>query len=396
MGYNIPLLCCHIDEKPGGCCRQQKRRSVFMLVICEDCAKKYSIDEKRITSSKVKFRCRACGHIIVVEKPQSKAGNPSEEASGKSSAKSPQSTEQESPAQEAGTSKEQGRTKESGDKSADKHSHAVRVALRRSLAARKGPRFFIYLLAVMLFGFLMISTIFIHFYLNTIPNILRHELELRSQAFTESLQEAIIHPLSRGDYLTVNQEVQRVSQLPGVAYAAVRNTKGIIVAGFFDNLNHSAGNFSRKIKKREFQAEILAKNTISPGKAERRAVIKIGAVSVYDRAAALPDVGGDVHLGLTVESLDTFFFKALLSPLTLTLLFLLLLSGYLLFLLLDKLITQPMQALTDTANRISLGELDIAVRAAGPREIRELGAALERMRHSIKVATERLSEKRIH
>ncbi|MCI5122096.1 MAG: hypothetical protein D3908_13075, partial [Candidatus Electrothrix sp. AUS4] len=41
-----------------------------MLVICEDCAKKYSIDEKRIKAPKVKFNCRACGHIIIVEKPK--------------------------------------------------------------------------------------------------------------------------------------------------------------------------------------------------------------------------------------------------------------------------------------------------------------------------------------
>lgn len=368
-----------------------------MLVICEDCAKKYSIDEHRIKTAKVKFRCRACGHIIIVEKPQSKAGNPSEEASGKSSAESSQSTEQESVEQDASTSKEKGRKKESDDKTAAKKtSPAVRDVLRRSLAVRKGPRFFLYLLAVMLFGLLMISILFIHFYLNTIPAIFRHELELRSQAFTESLKETIILPLSRGDYLTVNREVQRVSQLPGVAYAAVRNEKGVIVAGFFNNLNSSEKNFVRKIKKREFQAEILAKNTISPGGQETGAEIKVGAVPVYDRATALPDVGGDLHLGLRFESLDTYFFKALLSPFTFILLFLLLLSGYLLFFLLDKLITQPMQALTDTANRISLGELDIVVTATGPREIRELGAALERMRHSIKVAAERLSENRIH
>lgn len=359
-----------------------------MLVICEDCAKKYSIDEHRIKTAKVKFRCRACGHIIIVEKPQSKAGNPSEEASGKSS----QSTEQE-----ASTSKEKGRKKESDDKTAaKKNSPAVRDVLRRSLAVRKGPRFFLYLLAAMLFGLLIISTVFIHFYLNTIPALLRHELELRSQAFTESLKETITLPLSRGDYLTVNREVQRVSQLPGVAYAAVRNKKGVIVAGFFNNLNTSDKNFARKVKKREFQAEILAKNTISSGGEETGAVINIGTVSVYDRATALPDVGRDLHVGLRFESFDTYFFKALLSPFTLILLFLLLLSGYLFFLLFDKLITRPMQALTDTANRISLGELDIIVTATGPREIRELGAALERMRHSIKVATERLSENRIH
>ncbi|MCI5224847.1 MAG: hypothetical protein D3924_19810, partial [Candidatus Electrothrix sp. AR4] len=41
-----------------------------MLVICEDCAKKYDIEESRIKGAKAKFSCRACGHIIVVEKPK--------------------------------------------------------------------------------------------------------------------------------------------------------------------------------------------------------------------------------------------------------------------------------------------------------------------------------------
>lgn len=41
-----------------------------MLVICEDCAKKYNIDESRIKGEKAKFTCKECGHIIVVEKPE--------------------------------------------------------------------------------------------------------------------------------------------------------------------------------------------------------------------------------------------------------------------------------------------------------------------------------------
>ena len=41
-----------------------------MLVICEDCAKKYNIDENRIKGEKARFTCKECGHIIVVEKPK--------------------------------------------------------------------------------------------------------------------------------------------------------------------------------------------------------------------------------------------------------------------------------------------------------------------------------------
>lgn len=39
-----------------------------MLVICEDCAKKYNIDETRIKGRRARFTCNACGHIIIVDK----------------------------------------------------------------------------------------------------------------------------------------------------------------------------------------------------------------------------------------------------------------------------------------------------------------------------------------
>ncbi|MDW7771875.1 MAG: zinc-ribbon domain-containing protein [Desulfobulbaceae bacterium] len=39
-----------------------------MLIICEDCAKRYNIDESRIKGSRARFTCRECGHIIIVDK----------------------------------------------------------------------------------------------------------------------------------------------------------------------------------------------------------------------------------------------------------------------------------------------------------------------------------------
>lgn len=39
-----------------------------MLVICEDCAKKYNIDESRIKSKRARFSCKECGHIIIIDK----------------------------------------------------------------------------------------------------------------------------------------------------------------------------------------------------------------------------------------------------------------------------------------------------------------------------------------
>jgi len=39
-----------------------------MLVICEDCAKKYNIDASRIKGKRARFTCNECGHIIIVDK----------------------------------------------------------------------------------------------------------------------------------------------------------------------------------------------------------------------------------------------------------------------------------------------------------------------------------------
>lgn len=39
-----------------------------MLIICEDCAKRYNIDETRIHGKRARFTCKECGHIIIVDK----------------------------------------------------------------------------------------------------------------------------------------------------------------------------------------------------------------------------------------------------------------------------------------------------------------------------------------
>ncbi|MCI5147874.1 MAG: HAMP domain-containing protein [Candidatus Electrothrix sp. MAN1_4] len=353
-----------------------------MLVICEDCAKKYSIDEKRIKAPKVKFNCRACNHLIIVERPKDTKESPPK-APDISSSFFEQDNTDNSPKEQASS------------ESALDSSSTVRTALRQSAATSgKGVPFFVYLLAIMVAGFLIITTFFIHFYRNTIPDLLQHQLELRSLALTESLQGTIKSPLARKDYLTVNKEVKRTSKLPGVAYAAVSNKKGIIIAGFFNNLNKFENRFAQKIKEEGFQLDLLTKNTLPPDEEWSGAQVIIGGVPVYDQVTTLPQAdsqtGGQLHVGIYIDELDQRFLQEFFSPLTLIVLSLLLLSAYMMFVLLNKLITEPIRTMTNIANRISLGELNLAIMAAGPREIRNLGAALERMRHSMKVAMERL------
>ncbi|MCL2790322.1 MAG: zinc-ribbon domain-containing protein [Desulfobulbus sp.] len=39
-----------------------------MLVICEECSKKYNIDESKMKGDRARFSCQECGNIIVVVK----------------------------------------------------------------------------------------------------------------------------------------------------------------------------------------------------------------------------------------------------------------------------------------------------------------------------------------
>lgn len=39
-----------------------------MLAICEECSKKYNVDESKMKGERARFSCQECGHIIVVTK----------------------------------------------------------------------------------------------------------------------------------------------------------------------------------------------------------------------------------------------------------------------------------------------------------------------------------------
>jgi len=39
-----------------------------MLAICEECSKKYNVDEAKIKGERARFSCQECGHVITVVK----------------------------------------------------------------------------------------------------------------------------------------------------------------------------------------------------------------------------------------------------------------------------------------------------------------------------------------
>jgi predicted Zn finger-like uncharacterized protein len=47
-----------------------------MIVICEECGKKYQIDPSKIKAKAARFKCKACNHVIEVSKPEEKPPKP--------------------------------------------------------------------------------------------------------------------------------------------------------------------------------------------------------------------------------------------------------------------------------------------------------------------------------
>ncbi|HHB76467.1 MAG TPA: HAMP domain-containing protein [Desulfobulbus sp.] len=344
-----------------------------MLVICEDCAKKYNIDEMKIKGDSARFSCQECGHIIVVKKPSGNA-----------------SSTKENPVVEEGPVKSN--SAGGGGRETNQAPLTRASAATTTSGGGKGWPISAYLLLTLVTGFFVISGTFSYLYLKYIPEIINQQIELRTIAISKSFAGVIQKPLLVRNYLQVNKEAQRTSALPGVAYAAVTNKRGIVIAGFFSDLNKFDRQFVMQVKKKGFPKSVIKANALPAGMKEKSKQISVGGQIVFDHVIALPNKEGEVHVAVYVSEIDDAIRNVLLSPLTLSLVGGVLFVGFVIFLLLTRSITKPTRQLTDMANRISLGEMDLTITPRGPREMRELAVAFERMRYSVKAAMDRLKK----
>ncbi len=53
-----------------------------VIIICEECGKKYRVDTDKILGQAAGFGCRSCGHRILVARPQAIVGDPSDDGVG--------------------------------------------------------------------------------------------------------------------------------------------------------------------------------------------------------------------------------------------------------------------------------------------------------------------------
>lgn len=351
-----------------------------MVVFCEECGKKYRVDDGMIVGEKARCKCMSCGNIIEVTKAQPLPQmDPIPNASSHSAAAAQVDMQPAGGSGEAAASQpgQQAPPQEPTSQSGGKGS------------SRKAGLSIGMTLLLNFFGFaVLLGGVLTFIYMKYVPALMLEQVDLRTASISQSLSTAVSQPLLLRNYLRINKTAEDIARLPGVAYVSVLNKKGIVVAGIFGNLQRFSPDFSAKVKESGFPKDIVAQNPISPGARSSAKSFVVGGKKIHDVAESIEEAGGVVHVGLFTEDVEEAVNRSLM-PLLVILVAIVVLGGVS-FMLLARTISTPIKSLTDAAHRISLGELDLPINISKGGEIGELATSLERMRFSIKSAIDRL------
>ncbi len=334
-----------------------------MVVFCEECGKKYKVDESMIAGKTARCKCMSCGHIIEVKKEETSVPMDSPPTGVPHPVETPREQFMD-----------QG---------------PVPFASGKDTKTRRAGLSIVATLLLNFLGYAILQGAVLTFvYMTYVPTLLLEQVNLRTYSISKSLSTAVSQPLLLRNYLLINKTAESISQLPGVAYVAVLNKKGIVVSGIFGDVQRFSPEFAAKVKETGFPKEVVAQNPIGPGNTESAKDFVVGGKKIHDVAQSIEAAGGVVHVGLFSEDVETAV-KRSPKPL-LIILSALVILGSLFFVLLARTISTPIKVLTDAAHRISLGELDLRIDTSKGGELGELANSLDRMRFSIKSAMDRL------
>lgn len=353
-----------------------------MIVRCEECGKKYKIDETKIKGETARVKCKACLNMIEVIKP-----NLEEEKEQISEDLVSLSSIAETASESAGIREEYKPTV-----SEEPPPRRVSEVPPKKKSFGLGGLTIGTRLLIMFLAFVVIMGAVLTFvYLRYVPSLMSEQINLRTYSISRSFSAAVLQPLLLRNYLRINKTAEINSQLPGVAYVSVFNKKGIAIAGIFGDLKRFSPDFVARVKREGFPKELSLQNRIPRGKKESAKGLMVGGQKIHDVAISIGDTGGEAHVGIFTEDVEKAV-RSSLTPLLVTMAAMAILGG-LGFLIVARNISGPIRSLTDEAQRISLGEIDHPISVKGSGEIAELAASLERMRFSVQAAIERLRQR---
>ena len=335
-----------------------------MMIQCDACEKRYWIDDQKVVKERMVVACPNCTHRIRVRRPQPAEGTNPAEFSATEGTAGPSTQSPASLAWQAGQSP-------TGD-----GQRAGGLTIGKKLLL-------LFSIFVLLTGSILAGV-----YMQFVPALMHEQVDLRTYSISRAFSTAIQQPLLIKNYLLVNQMAGTNAKLPGVAYVSVLNKKGVVVAGIFGDAGRFSPGFMQAVKTSGFPKEIASQNLIPSGASESAAEFVIDGRKIHDVAVSLGETGGEAHVGIFTEDVEKAVQKSLV-PL-LALLVAIAFLGCLSFIFLARTISAPIRELTEAAEKISLGDIDMPINVSGKGEIGELAASLERMRFSIRAAMNRL------
>lgn len=350
-----------------------------MIIHCEECGKRYKIDDSKIVKDRAIFNCPNCKNKIEVLKPRQhvESIDPIPDQPGLADAKSTAS----------GSFQTVGQVEKAAPKPPPQDWHVEQESvpqIQKSAGLTVGKKLlFVFLTFVVLTGAILAAV-----YMKFVPALLHDQVNLRTYSISRSLAAAIQQPLLIRNYLLVNKMAETNAHLPGVAYVTVLNKRGMVIAGILGDEKRFDPNFIAQIKTSGFPKEISTRNRIPDGASESTLDYSVGGHKLHDVAVSIGDTGGEAHVGLFTEDVEMAVQQSLI-PLLVFLGVIAILGG-LSHLLVARTISVPIRSLTRSAEKISLGEIDLPIEVKGGGEIGDLAASLERMRFSIKAAMNRL------
>jgi predicted Zn finger-like uncharacterized protein len=337
-----------------------------MIVQCEACVKRYWIDDAKIVKERMVIDCPNCETKIKLKRPQPTLDT----AAGPSASVASESL----PAPVA------------------QPSSNTAWFIDRGLAGEgsgiSGLTIGKQMLLVFLTFILLTGALLAGLYMKYVPALMQEQVDLRTYSISRAFSAAIQQPLLIKNYLLVNQMAGTNAKLPGVAYVSVINKKGVVVAGILGGREHFSSAFMQTVKDKGFPEEIASRNPIPDGSNNSALDVNLDGHKIHDVAVSIGETGGTAHVGLFTEDVEKAVHKTLV-PLV-ALLVAIAFLGSLSFFFMARTISDPIRSLTEAAEKISLGDIDLPIQVKGKGEIGELAASLERMRFSIKAAMNRM------
>lgn len=225
-----------------------------------------------------------------------------------------------------------------------------------------------------------------------VSDSLQTELTERGKAIATTLAKQVERPLVGDDEVDIQNLVDISSKFTAVSYVYISDKDNKVAAQKF-----KVGSYN--------QRQMLQEGVIRESKSEYKIDLTkventndLGEVIEIENYEITTPIGesvlGYAHVGMSRKYMDDIIRSTAIlvgGVLAVTIVL-----GIIVSLYLSNKLTKQLLYLTDSADKISMGDLESIVRIDSSDEIGELANAIERLRESLKAAIDRLKRKKIN